>query len=68
MSFLSIQQFPSVVINLLYTADFLLVLFRTSLMVFHVFLQSFLYRSNLFLKYDFLEVLITCVSLFLNLL
>ena len=32
------------------------------------FVQSFLYRSHLFLKYDFLEVLITCVSLFLNLL
>ena len=39
--------------------------FAKPLIVLHVFLQSFLNISNLFLKYNFLDSLIICVSLFL---
>ena len=51
--FLSVQQFPSDVINLSFIFGFLFLDFKTSLIVLHVFLQSFLNISNLFLKYNF---------------
>ena len=66
--FLSVQQFPSDVINLSFIFVFLFLDFKTSLIVLHVFLQSFLNISNLFLKYNFLDSLIICVSLFLYIL
>ena len=66
--FLSVQQFPSDVINLSFILVFLFLDFKTSLIVLHVFLQSFLNISNLFLKYNFLDSLIICVSLFLYIL
>ena len=62
--FLSVQQFPSDVINFSLILVFLFLDFKTSLIVLHVFLQSFLNISNLFLKYIFLDSLIICVSLF----
>ena len=66
--FLSVQQFPSDVIHFSLILDFLFWDFKTSLIVLHVFLQSFLNISNLFLKYIFLDSLIICVSLFLYIL
>ena len=66
--FLSVQQFPSDVIKLSFIFVFLFLDFKTSLIVLHVFLQSFLNVSNLFLKYNFLDSLIICVSLFLYIL
>ena len=67
--FLSVQQFPSDVINLSFILGFFLFLdFKTSLIVLNVFLQSFLNISNLFLKFNFLDSLIICVSLFLYIL
>ena len=66
--FLSVQQFPSDVINLSFIFVFLFLDFKSSLIVLHVFLQSFLNVSNLFLKYNFLDSLIICVSLFLYIL
>ena len=56
---------PSEVINLSFTICFLFFDFNTSFIVFHVFLQSFLYNSNIFLKCIFFDCLIICVSLFL---
>ena len=47
ISFLSVQPVPSEVINLSFTICFLFFDFNTSFIVFHVFLQSFLYNSNL---------------------
>ena len=64
--FLSVQQFPSDVINLSLIIVLLFWDFKTSLIVLHVFLQSFVNIANLFLKYVFLDSLIICVSLFLN--
>ena len=58
VTFWSVQQFPSDVTNALLTIDFLLLDFKTSFRVLHFFLQSFLNRSNLSLKYVFLESLI----------
>ena len=66
--FLSVQQFPSEVINLSLIIVFLFLDFKTSLIVLHVFLQSFLNIANLFVKYVFLDSLIICGSLFLNIL
>ena len=66
--FVSVQQFPSDVINLSFIFVFLFFYFKTSLIVLHVFLQSFLNISNLFLKYNFLDSLIICVSLFVYIL
>ena len=40
--FLSVQQFPSEVIHLSFIIVFLFLDFKTSLIVLHVFLQSFL--------------------------
>ena len=48
--------------------SFLFLDFKTSLIVLHCFLQSFLNIANLFLKYVFLDSLNICVSLFLNIL
>ena len=66
--FLSVQQFPSDVINVSLIIVFLFLDFKTSLIVHHVFLQSFLNIANLFVKYVFLDSIIICVSLCLNIL
>ena len=60
--FLSVQQFPSDVIHLSFIFVFLFLDFKTSLIVLHAFLQSFLNISNLFLKYNFLDSLINYAS------
>ena len=52
--FFSLQQFPSDVIHLSLILVFLFLDFKTSLIVLHAFLQSFLNIANLFLKYVFL--------------
>ena len=62
--FLSVQQFPSDVTTLSFIFGFLFLDFNTSLIVLHVFLQSFLNISNLFPNYNVLDSLIICVSLF----
>ena len=46
--FLSVQQFPSDVINVSFIFGFLFLDFKTSLIVLHVFLQSFLNISNIY--------------------
>ena len=57
IAFLYVHQFPSDVIHLL----LLFFDFKTSLILLHVFLQSFLNIANLFLKYVFLDSLIICL-------
>ena len=64
ISFLSVMLVPSEVVNLSFTICFLFFDCDTSFIVFHVFLQSFLYNSNLFLKCIFFDCLMICVSLF----
>ena len=58
ISFLPVQQFSSDVINVSLILVFLFFCFKTSLIVLHVFRQSFLNIANLFLKYVFLDSLI----------
>ena len=48
--FLSVQQFPSDVINVSLILVSLFLDFKTSLIVLHVFLQPFLNIANLFVK------------------
>ena len=63
-SFLSVQLVPSEVINVSFTVCFLFFDFNTSFIVFQVFLQSFLYNLNLFLKCIFFDCLMIRVCLF----
>ena len=58
IAFLSVQQFPSDVIHLSLILVLLFLDFKTSIIVLHDFLQSFLNIANLFLKYVFLDSLI----------
>ena len=53
IAFLSVQQFPSDVIHLSLILVLFFLDFKTSLIVLHDFLQSFLNIANLFLKYVF---------------